>query len=265
MIHLGEDPRQELTCFLRQFQIGIIDCNDQYNRTHPSFLLPNGQHKDVLYYKVLLEAIKLLPTKTYEAGAFTSLRLWGESDLIYFPNAMGTFNPRTRRICLTEKSLERTLLGLAYTLFHEIGHTLELQFPDLPERPLPPEYYEHRDICTIPTPMHDLATGDLLIYFALATEQDIDEWYSSLVHSPKESGKIHSPLNDRNIKAIDAFRREKVGPPREGLDQIRAFVDLIKEAEELRGLINNPYNSWGQESTANYRKTLQNLRQKSTP
>ncbi len=246
-LDLGGDSRQELIDFLRQFDITVRDGQD--------ISRPDGS-----YYRVLLESMKLLPDGVYEGRSFTHLILWGGTNP-HFPNGFGYF--RNGWLEINENVRDKaTFLGLTYTFLHEFGHSVEHLFPELPgesdEHRLPEEYYEHRNRCTIPNRFHDWTAGDLLIYFALATKQDIEKWYNSKVEQPDGSSGPY--ILDESIEAVERFRERIVGDPNKRLEQMKAFIDLVEEAEKLKGGVYTDH--FGLNCTEQYRKTLGALRER---
>jgi len=244
MYRFTGNPKRELTDYLGEFGITVFDSNDLGDRSDPSFMM-GDVHEDVVYYRVLLEAVKLLNPAAYESKTFNRLKLWGNNPC-YHPTDSGYF--KDGDVAITLLAQRQTFLGIAYTYLHEFGHTVEFNYPRFPNRVLHESYYQQRDRCAVPNFFHDFRTGDLIMFFALASQQDIDSFYT------------HNPFQARNIAEFEKLRKEIVGDPLERKNQMLQFIDIVDAAENLRGDVSRE--KWGKEATARYVEALHNLRLK---
>lgn len=245
---MKQDPFTELSDYLAGFGIGVTDSSKPGYMTiqlHvPTGVLIRGGSDFSNPLRVLLSTLKLLPGSFYEAKPFNRLDLWGRGTFQNIEKECGEFDPLTRELRVTRYAADIPFLGIAYSLLHEMGHSVEQDFPGLPMT-LPPGYREQRDSCVT---MHDQQSCDLLIYFAMAKPDDVQKWFAKLSGTNKER--------------VENFRRAIFGD-KSRLDQQKALLDLIVELEQERSGIAN--RKWGEEFTREYAKTLGRLRAEYTP
>jgi len=259
-----QDTKKELTDFLERHDIKLVDdrnpnltVNIPINEgmTHEQFFqLIRSQGVMDCHYNVLLKTLELLPEKFFiESRAnnlFEELILGGHGPP-YLKRNPGAY--KDGRVYITYQSPQLPFLGLAQVLLHELGHSIENEFPHLKtlEFPLPLSFYERRRN-SLPENIHDWAVSDLLIFFALATEQDIKTWHDTKKVSLDGSREMY--LSPEYKQTAEAFRSKIFGnhfPPRER--QIE-FADAICRAEQERSFMGPSH--WDQQFTQRYIDTL---------
>ncbi len=203
-------------------------------------------------HAIVLDTLKLLPDSFYRAKTFNGLNLGGRS----LHHRHGHFDQETRVVTLSQRFSHLPLLGATYLLLHEIGHTIEDRIfgrYDLvrrSDRPageesgfaqnanvrLPAAYYQERDGCGEEASLvHNGLHNDLLMFFALATEQDIQRWYA--IEETDSSGKTSLYVDPEEREVAESFREAIFGERRDHLPQLQHFVDQLVGMEEQRGFI----------------------------